>query len=125
MFNTIQLRFLFFLIGCIGSRLFITYIAYKISIKFLPIMGLFALIPIIGWINIIFFHPRETGLEVFGGKIWWKNLRPIHLILWILFSILAFSKNHNSWIVLAIDTFFGLVAFLQYHWFHGSFTQLF
>ena len=25
---------------------------------------------------------RKTGLEVFGDKIWWNNLRPIHGILY-------------------------------------------
>jgi len=30
---------------------------------------------------------RKTGIEVFGIKIWWNQLRPVHGVLYLLFSI--------------------------------------
>ena len=79
--NTIQKRFILFLFGCIGTRLAFTAITAYSSISFLKILGIIALIPVIGWFYIIFIGKRDTGLEVFGGKIWWKHLRPIHMII--------------------------------------------
>jgi hypothetical protein len=122
--NPIKIRFFLFLFGCIGSRLTFTAISAFASGWFLQLLGLFALIPVIGWFYIIFIGKRDTGLEVFGEKIWWKNLRPIHMTLWSIFAYLAISGNRKAWIVLLVDTLFGLSAFLIHHWSAGNFSQL-
>jgi hypothetical protein len=122
--NTIKIRFFLFLFGCIGSRLAFTAISAFATGLWLQILGVIALIPVLGWLYIIFIGKRDTGVEVFGDKIWWKKLRPIHLILWSFFAYLAINKNHKAWIVLLIDTLFGLSAFLIYHWSEGNFTKL-
>ncbi len=122
--NTIQYRFILFLFGCIGSRLAFTTLSAFASTYLLKILGIISLIPVIGWFYIIFIGKRDTGLEVFGSKIWWKHLRPIHMILWGLFSYLAIFGNKNAWLVLLVDTFFGLGAFLQHHWSQGNFKNL-
>lgn len=125
MFSTIQIRFLLFLFGCIGSRAAFTLLSAYASESLLQILGLLALIPVIGWIYIIFIGKRDTGAEVFGEKIWWQNLRPIHLLFWSLFSYLAITGYRNAWIVLLIDTLFGLSAFLAHHYSVGNLTKIF
>jgi hypothetical protein len=125
MFNTIKIRFFMFLFGCIGSRLAFTAISAFASQSILKILGVIALIPVIGWFYIIFIGKRDTGLEVFGGNIWWKMLRPIHMFLWGLFSYYAISGNKNAWIILFIDTMFGLSAFLIHHYNEGNFKKLY
>lgn len=123
--NTIQKRFLLFLLGCIFTRFVFVYLAYTgYTNNFLPILGVLALIPVLGWLNIFFFRPRETGAEVFGEKIWWKDLRIIHMSLYILFAILALNKYKYSWVVLLIDVLFGLSAFLIHHYTVGDFKLL-
>lgn len=113
--NKIQKRFLLFLIGCIGTRLFLVYIAKNISVNLLKYMGYLLLLPAIGFIYIYLTGIRQTGAEVFGDKIWWNNLRPIHGLLYFLFCYNAINGNKNAWIYLLIDVLFGLTSFLVYH----------
>lgn len=122
--NTIQYRFLLFLFGCIGSRLGFTYLSYIASPSLLQKLGYIALLPAIGWFYIIFIGKRDTGAEVFGDKIWWKSLRPIHMLLWATFAYLAITGNAKAWIVLFVDTMFGLLSFLNHHYRAGSFSAL-
>jgi len=113
--NTIQKRFLLFLIGCIGTRFLLVYIAKNINNHLLKYMGYIALLPAIGFIYIYLTGSRKTGPEVFGDKIWWNDLRPIHALLYLLFSYNAINGNKNAWIYLLIDVLFGLTSFLIYH----------
>ena len=113
--NTIQKRFLLFLIGCIGTRFLLVYIAKNINNHLLKYMGYLALLPAIGFIYIYLTGSRKTGPEVFGDKIWWNDLRPIHALLYLLFSYNAINGNKNAWIYLLIDVLFGLISFLIHH----------
>ena len=113
--DTLQKRILLFLVGCIGVRLLLVYIAKNINIKLLKYMGYITLIPAFGFIYIYLTGSRKTGPEVFGSKIWWNNLRPIHAILYFLFSYNAIIGNRNAWIYLLIDVLLGLISFLVYH----------
>lgn len=124
MVNSIKIRFALFLIGCIGSRLTVTAISAYSTGWFLIMIGYLALIPVIGWAYIIFIGKRDIGAEVLGGKIWWNHLRPIHMTLWAAFAYFAISGNKSAWIILLIDTLFGLSAFLIYHWSQGNFNKL-
>ena len=122
--NDIQKRFLLFLIGCIGTRSLFVIIAKKIDLKFLPYLGYLALLPAIGFIYIYVTGSRKTGAEVFGGKIWWNNLRPLHALLYGLFAYNAIIRNSNAWIYLLIDVIIGLVSFLSFHYSNGDFSKL-
>lgn len=123
--NTMQKRFLLFLIGCIGTRSLFVLIAKYIKLDYLPYLGYLALLPAIGFIYIFFTGSRQTGAEVFGSKIWWNNLRPLHAILYFLFAYNAIYKNPVSWVYLLIDVILGLFSFLVYHFVHGDFALLF
>ena len=113
--DTLYKRMLLFLIGCIGSRLLLVYIAKTIHIEYLKYMGYLLLIPAFGFIYIYLTDSRKTGSEVFGGKIWWNDLRPIHGLLYLLFSYNAINGNDNAWIYLLIDVTFGLISFIVHH----------
>ena len=114
--NIIQLRFSLFLLGCIVVRSLFVIIAKFINKKYLPYLGLLALLPAIGFIVVYLGDYRKTGGEVFGEKIWWNNLRPVHASLYILFSLLALKKNDYAWVPLLIDVLIGLFSFLLYHY---------
>ena len=113
--NTIEKRFILFLIGCIGSRLLLVYIAKNINIKLLKYMGYLLLLPAFGFFYIYLTGIRKTGIEVFGNKIWWNQLRPIHGLLYLLFSYNAINGNKTAWTYLLIDVLLGLISFLNYH----------
>lgn len=122
--NHLQQRFLLFLIGCIGIRSLFVVIAKYINAKYLKYLGYIALLPAIGFMYIYLTGSRETGAEVFGEKIWWNDLRPIHSILYFLFAYNAIMGNKQSWIYLLVDVLFGLVSFLIHHYVNGNFAKL-
>lgn len=122
--NSIQKRFLLFLVGCIGFRIFIVYLSKIVNDTYLQYMGYLALLPAIGLAYIFITGVRQTGAEVFGDKIWWNNLRPIHSILYGLFAYNAIHKNRSSWKYLFVDVIIGLISFLVYHYNNNSFKEL-
>jgi len=122
--NTIQKRFLLFLFGCIPTRLFFVFVAKNISANLLPYLGYLALLPAIGFAYIFATNSRNTGVEVFGDKIWWNNLRPIHSFLYFMFALNAINKNISAWIYLLVDVILGLISFLVFHYNNGDFTKL-
>jgi len=111
----IQKRFALFLIGCIGVRSLLAYTAKNVNDTYLKYMGYVALLPAIGFLYIYITGSRKTGAEVFGGKIWWNNLRPLHALLYFLFAYYAINGDRGAWIFLFIDVCIGLISFLTYH----------
>ena len=117
-------RFFAFILGCIGSRMALTAVAAFASPTLLTILGWLALIPVLGWAYIVFIGERSSGAEVFGDKIWWSTLRPIHMLFWLTFAIAAIQKMKKAWLVLLADTLFGLTAFLVFHGSQGNLASL-
>ena len=122
--NNIQKRFILFLFGCIGTRSLLVYLAKTTNKTFLTYLGYIALLPAIGFFYLFFSGTRQTGGEVFGDKIWWNNLRPIHGLLYSLFAYNAIIGNTNAWIYLLVDVLFGLTSFLIFHYYNGDFLKL-
>ena len=122
--NNIQKRFLLFLIGCIGTRSAFALIAKNISVNYLPYLGYLALLPAIGFMYIYLTGSRRTGAEVFGEKIWWNDLRPLHSLLYFLFAYNAIIGNKQAWIYLLVDVLVGLISFIVFHYKNGDFSKL-
>ena len=111
-------RFLLFLIGCIGTRSLLAYVSKNIKIDNLPYLGYLALPVGISFVYIFFFgsEAADKQLEWAGDKkIWWNDLRIVHGLNYLIFATLAIQKKHYSWIILVIDTFIGLIAWLFHH----------
>ena len=123
--NDMQKRFLLFLIGCIGVRTLFVLIAKNASAYYLPILGYLALLPAIGFVYIYLTGSRQVGAEVFGEKIWWNNLRPLHAALYFLFAYNAINGNKMAYQYLLYDVIFGLVSFLVNHYNKGDFEKIF
>ena len=121
--KTIHKRILLFLVGCIGTRSLLVYIAKTVDINYLPYIGYLALLPAAGFLYIFISGVRKTGAEVFEDKIWWNDLRPVHALIYTLFAYNAINKNKNAWLFLLVDVIYGLFNFLWHHYSIGSFTS--
>jgi hypothetical protein len=108
-------RTLLFLVGCIGTRLLFVYLAFSSPLEYLPYLGGLALLPVFGWLYILITGSRKTGLEVGGERIWWNDLRPIHMLNYAAFSVAALTKNKNAYLLLAWDVILGLFAWINHH----------
>ena len=123
--NTIQKRFLLFLIGCIGTRSLFVYLAKIANRTYLQYMGYLSILPAIGFIYLFLTGSRKTGAEVFGDKIWWNDLRPLHSLMYFLFAYNAINGNNFAWTYLLIDVIIGLVSFLSFHYYNNDFKDLY
>lgn len=126
--NQIQKRFILFLGACIVVRLLFVIIARYIAInniKYLPYLGYIGLIIGFSFLYIFITDSRKTGFEVFGDKIWWNKLRPVHALLYLLFAYSAIiQKSKKSWIYLLVDVIIGLIGFLLFHYMNGDYKKL-
>lgn len=126
--NNIQKRFFRFLLGCIPSRLLISFIAFKIDKKYLPYLGLLTLSFAIGFLYIYFFGSEKADKQLSWAnvnKIWWNHLRIVHGLLYLIFSISAFLKKDFGWKFILIEAIIGLIAFLHHHYINNNFSKLF
>lgn len=113
-------RYLLFLVGCVGARLFLTMLACRLKNDPRKLKQLALVTGAIG-VGFLYQHftGRKTGPEVFGGKIWWDSLRPIHALLYISFSVMVWSEKpvlrKNAYFLLLVDLVLGVSAFACYH----------
>ena len=122
--NDVQKIFLLFLIGCIGVRSLFVVLAKYANKTYLKYFGYLALAPAIGFMYIYLSGTRNTGGGVFGEKIWWNDLRPIHSILYFLFAYYAITGNKQAWIFLLVDVFISFISFLAHHYSNGDFNKI-
>lgn len=106
---------LLFLFGCIPVRLLIAALTYKIDEKYLPYLAVVFLAIGISFIYLYLSNSRLKAPEA-GGETWWKNLRPIHGMLYITAGIYALKKSRTAAILLVVDVIFGLAAFIQHNY---------
>ena len=101
-----------FFFGCVIIRTLFVIISKKIDQNKLPYLGLLALIPAIGF---TYSYIRDNKVGAFGGRAWWHNLRIIHSLTYLLFAIYALQKKKFSYMVLAFDLLFGILAFINHY----------
>ena len=122
--NSIQKRFLAFLLLCIPIRIAFIFIAKTINKKYLPYLGYLSILIALGFAYLFIFEKRKKGAETFGKKIWWNNLRPINSILYFTFAYLALKKSNKAYIPLFADVIIGFVSFIFHHYNAESFGKL-
>ena len=108
-------RIALFLIGCMGARSLLVYLAYQKSTRLY--VALFAALVAIGFMYIYFTGSRKTGPEVFGDRIWWNDIRPVHATLYATAALMIWTNRYSNdaWKVLLLDLVIGLLAFINKH----------
>ena len=109
-----------FLVICLGVRLALAFLAYKLPSRWLPVMGAAALILAASWANIYLtgarpFAKEAGGLDTPMQIVWWNGLRPLHSGLYLAFALMAFHKSANAYKILLLDAAVGLLAWF-YHY---------
>ena len=114
--DNLSKRLILFLVGCIGTRFSLAYFIKTHDNKYRNILiGLLCIIGM-GFIYIYMNNLRKTGIEVFGDKIWWNDLRPLHGVLYLLAATLLYNNNNkDAYLIIFIDTLIGLIYFSKYH----------
>lgn len=107
-------RVVLFLVGCIGIRLLLVYIAKTVNLTLLRYMGYLLLLPGFG-LFYIYARMQSPGVGAFGGHIWWNQLRPIHGLLYLLFSYHAILGHPYAWMYLLVDVVFGFAMFVTHY----------
>ena len=117
-------RMLTFLIGCLGTRSLLAYIAYYAednNIDSLQILlGVLAIFIGIGFITIWLFGNELANdqLKVWkdkDDKLWWNNFRIVHGIIYILFGIFSLMEIQGAYKLLIIDLILGLLLWIMHH----------
>lgn len=105
-----------FLFGCIGARSLLAFLAYKLDVKFLPYLGVLAVLIAFGLLFHNLFGTRNTGQEssAENNRIWWNDFRPLHAFLYLLFAYFAFHKEHSAYVFLVVDVILALVLYALY-----------
>lgn len=99
-------RQLLFLFGCIPLRLLLSYSPYYLN-KWIVIAAL--TITALVWLYLFAFNLRQTGAEVFGDKIWWSSIRPLHALIYLTAAYFLYQNKKNiAQKVLVFDVFIGL-----------------
>tara|TARA_B100001094_G_C18136357_1_gene775312 strand:- start:263 stop:622 length:360 start_codon:yes stop_codon:yes gene_type:complete len=108
-------RMILFLSGCMGSRIGLTYMIKKNNPMYKQILLCILVITAFSFGYIYINDLRKTGVEVFGDKIWWNNLRPFHSIMYFSTAVLLYINNKYAYYPIAFDTIVGLIEFTKYH----------
>tara|TARA_Y100001970_G_C13705424_1_gene589266 strand:- start:70 stop:438 length:369 start_codon:yes stop_codon:yes gene_type:complete len=104
-------RIIFFLLGCIGSRLILAVLPLYLSKEWLKYFGIIILIIALSFLYLYFTNGRLKAPEG-GGNTWWAKFRLIHGLLYLTAAIYLFQKERLASIPLFIDVILGLILFI-------------
>jgi hypothetical protein len=96
-----------FWLGCVPARLVMALVLYFVPLSWLPFFGVAALFGVAGLLYRTFTYDRQQ-VGVFKQPVTWNAARPVHALIWLVFAILAISRNSCARIVPFIDVLAGI-----------------
>lgn len=116
-------RILFFFLCCVPLRTLIGIISKNINIDKLIFYIPFTILTLIIGFNFtyiyLFGHFKDDSLGFFKGPMWWDDLRIIHGLLYLSYSIInivsLIRKNNNKYshLILFADLIIGIISFIS------------
>ena len=122
--SVVQQRFLLFTV-CTFVRGLLIYFSSK-DTKYRKIIAGFLTLTTLGTLYVIITGgKREKG--ILGQEIWWKYLRPVHVILWTTFIIMTFIPKYTKHAskILLLDLIIGSIAWIIQQQKLGNFSKVF
>jgi len=114
-------RIILFISLCLPARLLLAYIGKLLEVNINKKTKnniwnlLFYLLTLIIGISFINNWIANNKIGFFKGKAWWYNLRLVHGINFIIYSILSLLKIRNTYKILVMDAFIGLLSFIIHY----------
>ena len=102
-------------VACIVARIGLVVAAKLAPPEWLPWAGGLALLPVLGFVALS-LGVWQRNREVFGQRIWWNTMRPVHAAILLAFAVMAFLRSKWAFVPLAVDVLAGAVAFAVHHW---------
>jgi hypothetical protein len=94
---------------CIPIRFLIAYGVKRLSLQYLPYVGMITLFQAIGISSIYVFQLRANPVETFGCPLWWNDVRPVHGALYMATAIYALTLHRFAYIPLMVDALLGFL----------------
>jgi hypothetical protein len=113
--NDLEKRFILFIGICIPVRFLVMYYSKTTNYNNLQYLGILYMIISLSMMYIYATDSRKTGLETFGKKIWWNDLRPIFALIYFAFAYNAIQGKEDAYKYLVYDLILGFFAFLYKH----------
>lgn len=99
-----------FWFACVPTRLLLATVIWFAPQNILNIFGWVALLGVAGFVwRMATFDRNQTQLS---KPVDWNHIRPLHIITWLVFAVLVFSKSNAARYIPFIDVLIGVV-------FHG------
>ena len=108
-------RIALFLGVCVPIRSLIAYAAYRLAPSY-PVPTAIALgLICVGFGQTYVRSDPAKDKGLFGGAVWWHQMRLLHSLLYAAAAILAWERSPYTWAPLAIDILTGLAAFIAHY----------
>ena len=97
-----------FYLGCIPIRSLTVAVAVMFP-EYAWVVGVMYVVFAVGLAWRLINH-KASDRGGFGGSVWWNSMRPVHIVLWLLFAVLVARKDERAWIPLVLDITLSLVG---------------
>ena len=98
---------------CILVRFMISYLTYKFQNN--NIIPTLTLIQSLSFFYLFLFDLRLMALEA-SGVTWWNIYRPIHGVMFLLFTLYYLKKYKYAWTFLFSDTILGIIFYMIHYY---------
>ena len=103
-----------FLLLCIPSRILIALLPLYIKESWMPILGFLLVVVGIAFVTLFLTNSRLDAVEG-GGMTWWKNVRPVHGMLYLLAGALLLNGHRDlASLLLFLDVVVGIAVFANH-----------
>ena len=103
-----------FMILCIPSRILIALLPLYLNESWLRVLGFLLVVVGIAFMTLFLTNSRLDAVEG-GGTTWWKNVRPVHGMLYILAGAVLLNGHRDlASLLLFLDVVVGIAVFANH-----------